>query len=246
MDRDTVADEQSLVETLVSLADTLVRDFELVDLFFHLVERAPLTIDADEAGLLLLDESGDLQLMAFSSERVRLVELFQLRRGEGPCWDAYASGKQVAFSLDDPETRQRWPDFVDETRDLGFETVTAVPMKLRDRVIGGLDLFSQEKRPLHDRDVMAARALADIATIAILQHRAAQDSELLVEQLQTALSSRVKIEQAKGVIAQKLGVGMDEAFARLRLSARNSNRSLVRSAEAIVGGELEPALLPTP
>lgn len=245
MDRDHVvdADEMSLVETLVYLADTLVRGFDVLDLFFHLVEHAPLVVNADEAGLLLVDGTGDLQVMAVSSDRVRLVELLQLHRQEGPCWDAYTSGTQVASSMKDPLAQDRWPSFVEAAQGLGFDAVTAVPMRLRDMVIGTLNLFSQGTKPLQARDLMAAQALADIATIAILQHRAAEDSTLLVAQLQTALTSRVKIEQAKGVIAEKLGVGMEEAFARLRHFARNSNRSIVRSAEAIVAGELEPTML---
>lgn len=237
--------EQRLVETLVHLADTLVKDFEVIDLLYHLVEQAPELVDSDEAGLLLIDENGELQVVAVTTESVRLIELLQLHQREGPCWDAFESGAYVASTLSDQRALERWPSFVDSARNAGFEAVTALPMRLRERVLGGLNLFSKEAKVLESRDLMAAQALADVATIAILQHRAAEDSSLLVGQLQTALNSRVKIEQAKGVIAEKLSVGVDEAFVFLRRYARSSNSSLRQTAEEIVAGDLDPWVLQT-
>jgi transcriptional regulator with GAF, ATPase, and Fis domain len=236
--------EQRLIETLVFLADTLVKDFEILDLFYHLVDSAPDLVNADGAGLLLANENQELEIMAVTSETVGLIELFQVQQKEGPCYDAFEFGEPIFGSIKDEKADEKWPSFARSARAVGFGSVAAVPLRLRDQVLGALNLFAVQEELIADRDLRAAQALADIATIAILQHKAAQDSTLLVDQLQTALDSRVVIEQAKGIVAQALGVDMDEAFSRLRRYTRDRNEVLRGTAQAIVSGELDPNLLP--
>ena len=173
-----------------------------------------------------------------------MVELLQTQRETGPCYEAYEDGRRVVASIDGNAVGEAWPTFDKLAREAGFETVIALPLSLRDRVIGALNLFRTAGGSLTQQDMAAAKALADLATIAILQERAARDSGLLIEQLQRALDSRVIIEQAKGVIAQQLDLTMEEAFSRLRRHARNNNRPLRQTAGDIVSGELSATRLP--
>lgn len=238
-----VSREQRLAETLVRLADTLVRDFDVVDLFHQLVESVPGLVAVEEAGLLLADGHGDLQVMAASSESVRIIELLQVHASRGPCFDAFETGEMVMSSFYDAAAVDRWPAFVESARAGGFGSILAVPMRVRGTVLGALNLFRVDREELAGEDVVAAKALADIATIAILQDRAAHDSTVLVDQLQHALNSRVIIEQAKGVLAEKMHVDMDESFALLREYARNHNLTLRKVAEDVASGTLDPDLL---
>ena len=236
--------EQRLVETLVYLAGTLVQDFDVVDLFVHLVEVIPELVDVEDAGLLLADGDGALQVVAVTEEHIRALELLQGQTTDGPCFDAYESGEMVMSSLDDPTASERWPDFVRLARAEGYMSVVSLPMRWRDSVLGALNMFRVDEEDLDHEGLVAARALADIASIAILQDRAAQDTDTLVDQLQTALNSRVAIEQAKGVIAQQLGVDMQVAFARLRKYARDRNLTLRQVSGDVVSGTLDPQVLP--
>ena len=235
--------EQRLVETLILLADTLVGDFDVLDLFYILVDSVPDLIDVDEAGLLLADEEGDLRVLAVTSESVRTIELLQIHTSSGPCFDAFASGEIVMASFNQPAAMDRWPVFAGAALEAGFGSIVAIPMKLRDHALGALNLFRVSEDDLPDEELTAAKALTDMAAIAILQNRAAHDSDVLVNQLQQALNSRVIIEQAKGVIAQKMDVDMEKAFAHLRNYSRNHNVILRKVAEDIVSGALDPTQL---
>jgi GAF domain-containing protein len=134
-----------------------------------------------------------------------------------------------------------WPRFAPVARQAGFRSVNAFPLRLRDRILGALNLFDAEPRRLDQADVVAAQALADIATIGLLQYRTITDAHALARHLSAALESRIAIEQAKGVIAERLNVGMDEAFERLRRYARSRRRRLSEVAEEVVAGTLSPA-----
>jgi transcriptional regulator with GAF, ATPase, and Fis domain len=235
--------EQRLIETLILLADTLVGDFDVLDLFYVLVDSVPDLVDVDEAGLLLADEEGDLRVMAVTSESVKTIELLQIHTSSGPCFDAFASGEMVMASFSEPAAMDRWPVFAGAALEAGFGSIVAIPMRLRDHALGALNLFRASEDYLPDEEVAAARALTDMATIAILQNRAAHDSDVLVNQLQQALNSRVIIEQAKGVIAQKMDVDMEKAFAHLRNYSQNHNVILRRVAEDVVSGVLDSTQL---
>jgi transcriptional regulator with GAF, ATPase, and Fis domain len=227
--------EQRLTETFVELADTLVDDYDVADLLHVLADRCVELLDVTAAGLLLTDQRGALRTLAASSEQTMLLELFQLEANEGPCLDCFRSGAQVV-EPDLSAAAARWPHFVTRAREQGFASVNAVPLRLRNETIGALNLFSSKAGGLSATDVGIAQALANVATIGILQERAIRRSELLAEQLQAALNSRVVIEQAKGVLAERGGLTMDQSFAQLRRFARNTNQRLSDTAQAVVSG----------
>ncbi|MGH3906890.1 MAG: GAF and ANTAR domain-containing protein [Pseudonocardiaceae bacterium] len=222
-----------LAEAFVALADTLVADFDVIDLLHRLAADCVDLLTVAAAGLLLSDQRGNLRVVASSSEQVRLLELFQLQTDEGPCLDCVRSGLQVT-ATDPADITQRWPRFAVEAARAGFRTVHALPMRLRSETIGALNLFHAEAGPLAVDDLKVAQALADVATIGILQERTIRDNQVLAEQLQTALNSRVIIEQAKGALSERCGVDMAEAFSLLRAHARRHNQRLSDVARAVV------------
>ena len=238
--------EVLLARTFVDLVDTLVDDFDVVELLTLVADRCVEVLDVAAAGLMLVAPEGDLRVVAFSSEAVRVVELFELQAQEGPCLDAYRSGAAIV-NQDLTKVGSRWPNFTPVATDAGFKSVHALPMRLRGVIIGALNLFRAEQGDLEESDVVAAQALADVATIAILHHRAASEAQLVNEQLTLALNSRIIIEQAKGVLAERIGLDMDQAFVRLRKYARDHNLRLVDVAHGVVQGTLKAeALAPSP
>ena len=236
--------EQVLAEMFVVLADTLVDDYDVVDLLHQLVTNCVGLLGASAAGLLLDDQQGNLAVVASSSETMRLLEIFQLQNNEGPCLDCVRSGTAVT-SGDLSAERARWPRFVPAALDAGFRSVAAVPLRLRAETIGGLNIFNAAAEPVPDEDRRLAQALADVATIGILQRRSAHRSSMLSEQLQHALNSRVAIEQAKGVLAERHGVDMDDAFGMLRGYARDHNLKLTDVANAVTSGSVAADAFPS-
>jgi GAF domain-containing protein len=237
-----VTREDRLAHVFVELADTLVEDFDVVDLLARLGERCVELFDAAAAGLLLADEQGALRLMAATSEAMEIVELFQIQNAEGPCLDCFRGGEPVQVE-DMAGAAGRWPRFAPVAADAGFQSAHAFPLRLRGRVLGALNLFRSVSGRLEPPDVAAAQALADVATIAILQHRATRDARTLSDQLHLALNSRIVIEQAKGVVAEQRGVAMHEAFARLRGYARRHHRLLGEVAQDVVERRIAGASL---
>ena len=232
--------ESLLAQTFVRLADTLVSDFDMIDSLALLTDRCVEILDhVDQAGLLLASPDGILHVMASSSEEMRLLELFQLQADEGPCLDCFHSGHAIV-NQDLAAVDGRWPTFCVEALAAGFHAVHALPMRLRGNIIGTLNLFQLAPGELNEADVVAGQALADIATIAILQHRAASDSKLLTDQLQTALDTRIVIEQAKGMIAQANDIDLQQAFEMLRDYVRPRQLGLSAIAQAVVDGSLSP------
>jgi GAF domain-containing protein len=226
-----------LARTMVELADSLVDDFDVVDLLTLLADRCVEALDVAAAGLILVAPDGDLRLMASSSEAMRLLELLELEAKEGPCVDCFRAGEPVV-NQDLAEGNGRWPRFAPEALAAGFHSAHALPMRLRGTVIGALNLFRTDEGSLDEADIDAAQALADVATIALLQHRAALDAQVLNEQLNHALNSRIVIEQAKGVLAERTGSDMEQAFKRLRNHARNHNLRLADIARDVISGAL--------
>lgn len=228
--------ESRIIDAFVDPADTLVDDFDVVEFFHLLLDHALPLIHADAGGLLLHHE-GALRVVASSSEDMSTLELFELQNSEGPCYDAYTTGETITIGrLDD--VADRWPSFVPEARQRGFRAAHAVPLRLRNRTIGALNLFTAREQDLAERDVSLIRGLADVATIAVLQERTIAQSTETADQLQTALDSRVIIEQAKGRIAEHTGHDMQHAFESLRRHARSHNQRLTDVARAVVGGDL--------
>jgi GAF domain-containing protein len=228
--------ETLLARTFVELADSLVADFDVVDLLTLLTDRCIDVFDIAAAGLMI-SADGDLRVLASSSEAMRVLELLEVQSDEGPCIDCFRSGQPVV-ELDLELASSRWPGFAPQAVEGGFRAVHALPMHLRGHTIGALNMFLVQKGPMRDTDVLAAQALADVATIAILQHRATVDAQMLNEQLTQALNTRIVIEQAKGVVAERAGIDMEKAFERLRRHSRNHNLRLTDVAHAVTAKSL--------
>ena len=231
---------ERMAEVFVEVSDTLVVDFDLIEFLEMVTTRAAELIDASAAGLLLADPYGRLEFMAASSEGATLLELYQVQNHEGPCLDAFHSGVPVT-NADLTQAADRWPRFAPRAAAAGFLSVHAIPLRLRSDVVGALNLFGDRPGILSAADLRVVQALADLATIGLLQARAIHRSEILAEQLQAALNSRVVIEQAKGALAQLLGVGVDDAFHALRSYARRNHRRLLEVATAVVN---DPSSVP--
>lgn len=229
--------EPGLVEAFVALADTLIDDYDVVDLLHRLVETSTGLLAADCGGLMLSDGRGNLQVMASSTEATRMLELFELQTREGPCLDSVTTGRQVSEpDLAEAPSNRRWPRFASRAVDEGFRSVQAVPLRLRADTIGAMTLFTTAPGAMPPGDVHVAQALADVATIGILQERGIRRGEVLATQLQTALNSRVMIEQAKGVLSERARIEMPDAFTLLRAHARNSGQRLTDVAREVING----------
>ena len=234
--------ETTLAHTLVELADSLVADFDIVELLTLLADRCVDTFDVAAAGVMLAGPDGVLRVAASSSEEMRVLELFEEQNVEGPCLDCYRTGapvrnQQLADAID------RWPNFTAAATATGFTSVQALPMRLRGTVIGALNLFHTDANALSADAAALAQAFADVATIAILQNRASREAQVVNEQLSQALNSRIVIEQAKGMIAERLGLDMGAAFDRLRRHARSHNLRLADVAGSVIDGTLEASSL---
>jgi GAF domain-containing protein len=236
-----VTRESVLARTMVELADNLVDDFDIVELLTLLSTRCVEVLDIAAAGIMLATPGGQLQAMTSSSEAMRVVELFELQSSEGPCFDCFHTRLPVV-NQDLTAADSRWPRFAPVAVRAGFRAADAIPMRLRGSVIGALNLFRSETGSMNDDDVAVAQALADVATIAILQNRAAVEAQEVNTQLTNALSSRIVIEQAKGMIAERQQLSIDQAFDRLRRYARGHNLRLADAARDTVAGRLDPAI----
>jgi GAF domain-containing protein len=223
-----------IAETFVPLADSLVDDFDIVELLTVLADRCVQLLDASAAGILLADQEGRLQVVAVSSEQARLLELFQLQNHEGPCLDCFSTGQAVVNA--DLSRPNHWPMFTEEAQAAGFRSVQALPLRLREVVIGTLNVFMADTGVAGEDNLRIAQALADVATIAILQNHAAKESGVVVVQLQRALNSRIAIEQAKGMLAERARIDVAEAFALLRAYCRRHNLQLSVVAAELVDG----------
>jgi len=233
----SVQRERSVTQAFVSLSNSLVDGFDVVELLSSLTADCAELLDVASAGLLLADQRGVLHVMAASSERTRDLELFQVQRDDGPCLDCYRSGTTVSV----PDLRvenARWPQFVPAAQAAGVASVHAIPMRLLGDVLGALGLFGPSTGALNNEDLSLAQALAHVASVAIVAGNAIADKTAVVQQLQNALDSRVIVEQAKGFLAQSGALSMDQAFDRLRRYARSRNERLTAVAQAVVSRDL--------
>lgn len=227
--------EAQLVQTLVELADNLVDDFDVIDVLTVLSDRCVEILDVDSAGVMLAAPGGELQVVASSSVAMRGLELFELQANEGPCVDCFVSGEPIV-NLELSAIDDRWPRFARRAVAEGLYSVHALPMHLRGVTVGALNLFRAAPGALQTEDVLVAQALADVATIAIIQHQASVDAVMLNSQLSEALNSRIIIEQAKGKVSEASGLDMERSFQRIRNHARNHNLRLTELARAIAEG----------
>ena len=232
--------ERSVSAAFVSIANSLADGYDAVDLFTGLTMHCAHLLDVASAGLLLADGRGVLHLMAASSDATHDLETFQLQREQGPCLDCYHAGSPVLVP-DLSQERSRWPVFVPAATAAGFASVHAVPMRLRDVRLGTLGLFSTQVGALNADDLDLAQALAHVASVALVADKALSDKAAINEHLQHALESRVILEQAKGVLVERGGLQMGEAFAALRHYSRDHNQKLRDLAHLLVSRELPAA-----
>ncbi len=231
------ASDRRVREVFIELSDTLVDDFDIIEFLDRLAVRCSELLGVSACGIMLVDHYGALNLVAASTEQARLVELTQVQNLEGPCLDAFTTGRPVQ-QADLRAADVRWPRFAAAAVEAGYLAVQGIPMRLRDTVLGAVNLLSEVAEPLSDDTIALGQALADAATIGIVHQRAVARQEVVTEQLQAALNSRILIEQAKGFLTHSLSVGVDEAFAVLRAYARENNRRLTDVAEDLVQGRL--------
>lgn len=229
--------EQLLATTFVELADTLVAEFDALDFLHTLAERSVQMLSADAAGLILSDHRGNLQVLASTTHQARVIELLALQNSEGPCLDCYHSGQPVV-NVGPEEAARRWPHFTASAAEVGYRSSHAVPMRLRDHIIGAVSLFCVEQTSLSENDVAIGQALADVATIGLVHERTIRQQEVLAEQLQTALNSRIIVEQAKGSLAERAGIEVDDAFAVMRDYSRRTRQPLSVVARSVINGSL--------
>ena len=224
--------ETRVLDAVVSIVDSLLEDFDVVDLLTELTERCAELLDVDAAGFLLADPLGQLRLLAATTEQARELELFQLQADEGPCVDCYSTGQPVSVA-DLNDATARWPRFVPAALDAGFASVHAVPMRAAGIVLGALGLFGSDSGELNEADLLVAQTLAHIACVAILQEHAPTPSTV-IPQLRAALASRVIVEQAKGFLRETLDVSVDAAFRLLRSYARANGEHLTDVARRLM------------
>ena len=234
--------EQQINDAFVELAGALASGHDVIELLELLTGRCAELLDVASAGLLLADRHDALHVMAASSTETRDLEILQVQRAEGPCQDCFLTGRQVLVD-DLAEHAHRWPRFVPAALEAGFGSVHVVPMRLRSQTLGALGLFGGQTGTLNERDLSLAQALADVASIALTQDQERDDHAAQTAQLQTALTSRVVIEQAKGILAQRGDLTMKQAFEVLRWFARDRNLKLSEVAEAVVTKVLPAAAL---
>lgn len=231
--------EQRLAHTFVALSDTLVDDFDVLDFLSLLAERAAELLDVTAAGVILSDQRGGWHPTAASSEDAQLLELFATQSLEGPCHECIQSGSPVA-SADLTTETDRWPQFSEAAVQAGFHAAYAVPMRLHHEIIGALTLLNTEPVAVDQDSTELGQALADVATVGILHHRAVHRPETLSEQLQATLHHRIVIEQAKGVLAEHGNLSMRRSFELLRNYARANGQRLTDLARGIADGSTHP------
>jgi len=230
--------ERRIAAAFVELADTLADDFDIVGYLCVLTGLCVELLPIKAAGVLLADHSGQLRAMAVSDEASRLLELLEMQNDEGPSLSCFRSGALIANASLDPATT-RWPAFAARARSSGYAITHALPLRLRHTVVGVLNLFADTPDPLGRPDLDLVRSMAEAATIGILHQRAFVRGVETTVQLQHALTSRIVIEQAKGVLAERMQIPAEEAFAVLRAHARNHNLRLSTVAQAVAeGGDL--------
>lgn len=235
----TVKTEQRLTQVFVELADTLVDEFDALDFLHTLTDRSVELLRVDAAGVILSDQHGHLQVVASTNNRAQDLELFELQSDEGPCLDCFNTGRVVA-NVEASVAMERWPQFSAAFMQAGYQSAHAVPLRLRNQVIGAMNLFCVDETALDDDDLALAQALADVATIGLLQERAVHESDLIAEQLQTALNSRILIEQSKGVLLALTNNSVDEAFRLMREYSRRNRIPLREVAAQVIARTITP------
>ncbi|MGY4712840.1 GAF and ANTAR domain-containing protein [Mycolicibacterium sp. CBM1] len=224
--------ETQVLSAVVSLVDSLLDDFDVVELLTELTERCAELLDIAAAGFLLADPLQRLHLLAATTERTRALELFQLQAEEGPCIECFRTAEPVLIP-DIGAELHRWPRFVPAAVDAGFAAVHAVPMRAAGSVLGALGLFDTRPGELSEADRLVGQTLAHVACVAVLQERP-PTAATVVSPLRSALAGRVQVEQAKGFLSEMLGVSVNEAFGLLRTYSRTRGEHLTDVARRLM------------
>ena len=246
-DSEHVADstrEERINDAFVRVAGTLVDDYDVLDLLSTLMNTCTDLLDVQAGGILLADSTGQLELVASTSEEAEIVEIMIVAAGAGPCIDCFNTGTVVSVADIDADAGQ-WPRFRKTALDQGFRATHATPLRLHGEVVGAMNLLSTDVGALSSRDAKLAQALADVATVGILHERSLRQPEMVAAQLHLALDTRILVEQAKGVLAQIRSCTMTEAFTTLRDYARAHDVTLRVAAEGVVNRTISAeALVP--
>jgi hypothetical protein len=244
--------EESFMETtapllgiLEDLAEMIVGDFDVVELLTQLTERCVEILNGTETGIMLARGGDDLEVMASSSEDMRVLDLLESQAQEGPCIECYHLGTRVMIE-DVMEFRRQWPLFVAECYEVGFQSAHTIPMKLRGLTIGVLSVYRAEKGPLSTFELSVAQILADLATLAVFLHGSKLDSFAVERQLHRALDCRVVVEQAKGMLTELADVNVDVTFSMMRDYARRHGIPFIEVAQSTADGSLATELIAGP
>lgn len=244
--------ETWLAETLVELADTSASEFVDTEYLRTLASRLRILLAPAEIGLIIGAERGRPRLAAATSDRTRDLVTFELQHDDGPCVRAYRNGETV-LNQDVSGAEQPWPRFAEKARAVGVRFASALPMRRHADIVGAVGILDARGSTVSAQDIALARTLAEAATIGLRQQRALEVSTQRSTQLQHALDSRIVIEQAKGMVAARLGLSLGEAFGLLRDHSRQHNERLAEVAAKVIRQELfmpedtrRPDLPPSP
>ena len=216
-----------------ALGAVLDPSLDVLDAMDRVIDACVRFTSATEAGVVLADADGSLNVIASSSERTSDAEEAQLGTDEGPCLDCYRSGTTI--DVPDVSTHEaEWPTFARTMRERGLVGTFAEPIRLRAATIGSLCVFADHGRGHDDRDVVLLQLLADAASAALARQRGTGPLRTLDEQVEDAIEARVTVEQAKGALAHRRGVRIDEAFQLIRRAGQGAGRGIREVAEDIV------------
>lgn len=228
--------EAEIATTLIRLADTIVDGFDRYELLHDLSVSCARLLDADAAGVSIAD-GRRLQFVVATSEDMATVERFQADHRQGPCFDAYLTGQHVS-TPDLRATARRWPRWTRQALALGFAAADAFPLRLGEQTVGALDVYATQTRTLSPDDVALGAAFAHMAAIGLVHEQAIAEHRNVQAQLQHALDNRISIEQAKGIVAERLQIPVSQAFDLIRRFSRSHNVKVVKTSRQIVNGEL--------
>lgn len=234
-----------LARTFVDFARSVSEGADIVDVYSMLSERCVEVLSVAACGILLVDLDGGLRVIGSSSHSAELLDLFQAQNEVGPCHLCCRTGDPVAD--DELSETGPWPKFAALVRRQGFTSVNALPLRAQDRILGALNLFSSSM--LESAQLAVAQAMADAATVALLQSDPHDDAVGMTRRLHLAVEARSAVDQAIGIIAQRFTLSVDEALVRLRSAADDTGSRLVDVASAVVardGGEPMALRRPTP
>ncbi|MEV0318640.1 GAF and ANTAR domain-containing protein [Streptomyces sp. NPDC050658] len=239
--------ERLLAEAFVEMAEYLTDEFDAAEFLRNLALRCVELLGVAAAGVMLGTPEGELRLGAASNGHPWVLDLFTMQRDQGPSLDCYRSGEaHTNIALGGRQAHAIWPDFAVGSRAAGFAMAQVLPLRLRGETLGVLNLFQAKADVLGPDEIALAQALADVAAIAIVQRRSLERTEAERDQLQAALNSRISIEQAKGVLAERWQCTVDEAFTALRRHARANQLRLAEFARQVVAGEVDTAQIRRP